>query len=270
MPKQPSPSPGTSTLTTIADNASSLGQHLLAMRAGMIPGWRLVLVPAFGDNIVTGSLNSVAGDIGITLSYPVGDVAVSVASTSADDTLLGAGMRTIFADTLDSSYQPGTEIVNMSGQTPANFVTPLHRIQAFRCIAHGGDPSDMNMGQVAVGATSDTWTNGAPANPYSIMPAGHSISQSGIFTIPAGEEGYLVSGAFFGEAAKPALGSVEFRPAGLCWFQGIPIIITDGQSAIPTDAGEAIPAGSDIRVRAVATSQTVTTTVFYGIALRTL
>ena len=133
--------------------------------------------------------------------FPTSAVRLEVASTSANDTLAGTGMRTVAITGLDSNYDAVTEVLELSGQTPVLTTNSFIRVNFVRGIQAGS--GGVNEGTIWVADAATDWTLGVPdTNAYklNLIEAGEGQSAVGVFTAPRGYSIYYPS--FVASASK--------------------------------------------------------------------
>lgn len=139
----------------------------------------------FGDRY--GASASSSGDdvwMGSSTTIPVPDQtvgeAMTVVSTSANDTLLGTGMQKFDIHGLDATGAEVSEIIDMAGTTPVNTVrTDWRFIQSIHaeCVGSGG----VTDGDITIYRTGDA------ARIYNLIDSGGNMSLSSARMVPAGK-----------------------------------------------------------------------------------
>jgi hypothetical protein len=120
-----------------------------------------------------------------------------VASTSANDTLLGTGARLVLVVGLDANYSIQEEVLALSGQTPAQTALTYIRIFELLILNFGSNVNALGdnvpVGDIYCG--TGTFTAGVPANPIVGILATDNDPNSrvGIFTVPDGYYALLKS-----------------------------------------------------------------------------
>jgi hypothetical protein len=117
-----------------------------------------------------------------------GGIQVKVSSTDTDDTLLGAGARTVLVSGLDVNYFEIDEIVELDGQTEVLTAAKFFRINQVQVLSTGVTGS--NEGSIWVG-TGDVIA-GVPATKFYCIEPGKNLSAVGVYTVPA-EASVLIS-----------------------------------------------------------------------------
>ena len=142
------------------------------------------IISSFRTNLSAGvlqDLNEFGADV---IPYPNG-LQLSIVSSSANDTLLGTGVRQVMVHYLDSAYLERTETVNLNGITPVNTIaTDITRIQNLHALT---------VGSLGVSAGNISLTNLAGTVTYEYIKIGGNQSLTSHFTIPDNKVGYLTA-----------------------------------------------------------------------------
>ena len=153
----------------------------------------------YGQVIVPGAASRllVRSQDGSTLSVPSG-VQMQIASTSANDTAAGTGIRTIAMVYLNGDLDTSVEIITLNGTTPVNTVaTDIRWVQNIYLVTAGS--GGVSAGVIDVSASGVV---------YSRMLAGHRSSTNSFFRVPRGKRFYVTAmygGSTSGTAAAGAL-----------------------------------------------------------------
>lgn len=121
-----------------------------------------------------------------------------VASTSANDTLLGTGARLVLLTGLDSNFNVQEEVIALNGQTPVQTALTYIRIFEAVIINYGSNVNTLGdsvaVGDIYVGRTA-TFVVGVPNEPIiGILAADNDPnSRVGVFTVPDGYTALLKS-----------------------------------------------------------------------------
>ena len=112
-------------------------------------------------------------------SYPYMTAATSleVVSTSAADTALGTGARSVIVIGLDVNYVEQSDVVVMSGTTPVQLPRQYFRINMVELVSAG--TGRVNAGTINI-------RNTGAGTIRAIMPLGTGSSQQAVYTVPAG------------------------------------------------------------------------------------
>jgi hypothetical protein len=115
------------------------------------------------------------------VTLPTTAAQVSVVSDSTLDTNTGTGAQIVVILGLDENYEPLRETVITNGTTPVLTVNSFLRLNTMTVGLSGSSQS--NVGDIVGSINGDDQIE---------IPAGEGISQSSMFTIPAGYSGILV------------------------------------------------------------------------------
>jgi len=133
-----------------------------------------------GTERIVGQGVPVAGN---ELSFVASARIISVASTNANDTSAGTGLRTILLIGCGVDGNEQTETIIMNGQTEVDSVNQYSQVNEMFGLTSG--TNETNLGIIYASDDTDTFTAGVPQNRvYDIMDIGHSLSKVGLFTVP--------------------------------------------------------------------------------------
>jgi len=146
-------------------------------------------------NVITGYSEAIDQNIfqlspegpynGVDITFPLGATTMQIASSSVNDTSAGTGMRTARIIGLDFNFNPLSEVIIMTGQTPVSTTGEYLRINDLVGLTAGSTRS--NEGIVAVTDIADSFTSGAPdTRSYKTIFTNDFISKSFTYTIPNG------------------------------------------------------------------------------------
>lgn len=107
---------------------------------------------------------------------------LSLSSTSANDTALGTGARTVLVEGLDSNYDIVTETVTLNGQTGVVTANSYLRINNLTVTNWG--TSSVNAGKIYIG--SGAIAGGVNSIPHSLISPGTNFAEVAVFTVPRG------------------------------------------------------------------------------------
>ena len=239
----------------------------LQVARGQITGHKSLF--KFGNNPdINGSLETIWSHGGLYV-YPTSAIQMKVSSSSADDTALGTGARTVSVQGLDQDYNEVAETVTLTGQTAVLTTTTFIRVfRAFVITAGSGGTA---AGTIYVG--TGTVTAGVPATVYAEIPVGENQTLMAIWTVPAGYTFYIYRGTFSAasnNAAQYILGKFMVRPFGGVFRNAADV--TSNSNLIPYDfeIPLAVPEKADIEARAIALSGTnfYSTASFEGVYIK--
>jgi hypothetical protein len=123
-------------------------------------------------------------------TFPSAGFTLAVCSSSATDTLAGAGARSVEVDYLDTNYALKTLVFNLNGQTKVTAavdVGAVLRVNDVRITAFGANA--VNAGVIYVFDNSDTVTSGVPQTAskiFNTIAVGDNVCKGAFFTVPAG------------------------------------------------------------------------------------
>lgn len=144
----------------------------------------------FGYNSDVDTASETVWPIGGVLSLPSAATAMTVSSSSTDDTAAGTGARTVFIEGLNSSYDEVSETVVLDGQTGVSTVNSYIHIQSMYVATAGTGLTAA--GTIYIG--TGTVTAGVPAVIYNGIALGDNASLTASWTVPAGYTAYILSG----------------------------------------------------------------------------
>jgi hypothetical protein len=225
----------------------------LQLARGQITGHKNLF--KFGNNAdVNGSLETVWSYGGL-YSYPPAATVMLVSSSSADDTALGTGARTISVQGLDADYNEISETITLNGQTQVS--TTLSFIRAFRSFVITAGSGNTAAGTIYVGV--GVAVAGVPPTVSAERPLGENQTTMALWTVPAGYTGYISRGSFSAasnNAAQYILGKFVVRPFGSVFRNAADVTVNSNVIQYDFETPLAIPEKSDIEARAIALAGT--------------
>lgn len=144
----------------------------------------------FGFNSDVNGTEETIWDRGGLYVYPSVATIMKVSSSSANDTALGTGARTIVVSGLDTNYNETEETVTLNGQTAVNTVNSYIRVNRAYVVTAGSGGTAA--GDIYVG--TGTVTAGVPATVYAKITLGQNQTLMAVWTVPAGYTAYLLKG----------------------------------------------------------------------------
>jgi hypothetical protein len=138
--------------------------------------------PTVGSSKETVMPSSVAG----RYPFPASAVTLDIVSNDADDTVAGTGAQTVTVTGLDTNYAEISETVDMDGTTPVTTIALFLRVNDFRVTTAGTTGSNEGNITLKSGATFLGQINFDSG-------LGEGISQTAVYTVPAGKELLLCS-----------------------------------------------------------------------------
>lgn len=134
---------------------------------------------------------------------PTSPTSLEFVSDDVDDTYLGTGARQITGQCINSSWESQTFIINTSGTTPV--LLPFDCLRVYRWFVSssgsyanqivGSHEGELTLREVGGG---QIWAI-IPNSPFAV-----GQSEIGVFTIPDGKTGYLLSKHMFTDTSKTA------------------------------------------------------------------
>lgn len=210
----------------------------------------------FGLNSdVSTSLETVWQEGGV-YAFPASATVMTVSSSSANDdgNPAGTGARTVVIEGLDANYSSISETITMNGTTAVNTTKSYLRVNKMY-VATGGTTAGA-VGNIYIG--TGTVTDGKPAVVYNMMGIGTNISESLVYTVPAGYTAYLLNFAV-SSSNSTANASSSFR-VNICpnggVFQIVNLVRVAGNGSYSCEAiyPFPVPEKADINVLAAASA----------------
>lgn len=183
----------------------------------------------------------------LDITFPTSSTLLGVASTSANDTSVGTGARTLQIEGLNSNYDPQTEVITLNGQTRVNTTKQFLRVNGATVLTAG--TSRGNEGTIYISNSTQVFTLGIPQTlvyrSVGIDPLdnkGIGVSTPGTYTIPRGWTACPLNFKVDTDAtdAKPLLVRGIVRPQngidyvyGNLVFNGSPVFIFDSFGTVP-------------------------------------
>lgn len=163
-------------------------EFLLEVRKGNVDGHSMVSIRGFDRNLTTtklvihpegGTTNINQSSIDRQSGTPS---VVKVASTSANDTNAGTGMRTCTLSGLDANGVAQSEVIVMNGTTEVTSSLTYSAVTGLLAKVWGS--TTYNEGLIYVG--TGVFTAGVPATPMFVMDIESNIGHTGYYVVPAG------------------------------------------------------------------------------------
>ena len=183
-------------------SAHNPGIPYLAIAKGEVEGHSLV--HKFGAGLLTTSLEPITQDK--TYPTPIAAVSLEVLSDNAADNSAGIGAREVTIAGLDANWDHIAQTVTMDGLTPV--VLEFDMIRVYRWAVSTEDGSG-SYGSETVGSHQGELTlrvagGGAVWSTLTTDPFPVGQSQIGVYTIPNGFTGFLLSKNIFVDTSKAA------------------------------------------------------------------
>jgi hypothetical protein len=213
-------------------------EFYFSVAEGNVPSYKQVYVHGNNGNI--GSSPSDLWEVGGDYIFPSQAEALRISSTSALDTAVGTGCRTILIEGLNSAYQEIQELVTLNGTTPVITTQQFFRVHFVRCITGGATES--NQGVITV-KQNISLLDMCKINP------GVGTSHLGIFTIPAGKTGFLLNATIVANKASNFNVKLITKPQGYCFQETASFNIGSGSFVYSLDGAYSIPEKTDVKIR---------------------
>lgn len=198
--------------------------------------------------------------------FPLVPQQMQIVSTSANDTSNGSGAQYVMIHYLDDKYDSQTEVIALSGLTPALTVaTNILRINGMH-VTKVGTVNGSSAGNISLQDTGGTIT-------YSYLPAGENLARNGVYTVPNGYTGYInhwqmssgtASGSHFCQVSLRATCHDSIPYPGVFMTQDEQGSLNNGSIiALPTPIP--IPAAADVKLSAISDAAGANATVMGSI-----
>ena len=221
----------------------------LQVSRGQIPGHTAFF--KYGYNPLIINVNETIWDGGGIYVYPSVAAVMYVSSSSTNDAAAGTGARTIFVQGLDASYNEIGEFITMNGQTQV--ATTKQYLRVYRAYVVTAGSGAQNAGDIYIGTSGAT--AGVPTGTfYAKITAAEGQTLMAVYTVPAGKTLYIANGtATHGTDTSGAFMTVRFkiRPFGGAFRTAVKIDVTGSELVFPFNYPLALPAKTDIEVRAI-------------------
>jgi hypothetical protein len=223
----------------------------LQVARGQITGHKTIF--KFGNNNdVNGVLETIWSRGGLYV-YPTSAIQMKVSSSSANDTALGTGARTVSVQGLDQNYNEVAETITLNGQTEV--LTTNTFIRVFRAFVITAGSGGTAAGTIYVG--TGTVTAGVPATVYAEIALGDNQTTMATWTVPAGYTFFVYRGTFSASSnnvSQYILGRFMFRPFGGVFRNAADVTVNTGAIQYDFELPLALPEKSDIEAQAIALS----------------
>lgn len=237
-------------------NRGTTEEFFLQVARGQIGGHRVVLRSGLNRDIDTGTDESLWDQGGLYV-FPPSASAMTVSSSSANDTAAGTGARTVLVTGLNASYVEQQEIITLNGQSAVTTVNSYLRVFSATVLTAGS--GETNAGDVYTG--TGTVTAGVPAVVYLKIPAGFGATQAAQYTVPAGYTAYLVDiigSCIASSTNQHTLLSIRARPQGGVFVRGGHLVVSGAVAYLGSVIPRSFPEKTDIDAIATTTDTNVT------------
>lgn len=179
---------------------------------------------------------------------------LKVSSSSANDTALGTGARTVTLIGLDANWLEISETITMNGV--AAVTTAASFIRIYRAYVETCGTGLTNAGLITI-------TNNAGTVQQCVITAGDGQSLMAVWTVPAGKVAYMVGGTTSTDSNKGMTASfvVRLNDGGVLypWLIKYRAYIFSGNERFPFTIPFKIPAKTDIEVQVLTPAAAGTT-----------
>lgn len=213
----------------------------LQVAKGLVPGTSGLF--KFGFNADIDTTEETVWTAGGIYVYPASALAMTIVSSSANDTAAGTGARTVTVIGLDANYVETTQTLTLNGTTPVSIPTPLIRVYRAFVVTAGSANTAAGVINIANGGTT-----------YAQIALGDNQTLMAVYTVPAGYTLYMTeSGITTGTAggSQYMVSRLIQRPFGSVFREQAVITAQSGQVFFDgTDVPLRFPEKTDIEVRA--------------------
>lgn len=246
-------------LSSLTDDLDSFlfsisGDYNLEVLRGNVSGHAMVSITGHNDDSTTTRVvvapTLTTADIdqsGIHASAAT----VDIASTDANDTSAGTGLRTLTIDGLDSSGNEQTETITLNGQTEVTSANTYTAINGFIGLTAGS--GNTSAGDIWIG--NGTFTAGVPDTKYFVGEKNHNHGLTAYRTVPTGKTLFVrqMTVTVVGSNKEIEITTETSTDNGNLWIIEDELSGTSGMSfTFPIMSLHSIEAGNHIRVRAEA------------------
>lgn len=149
--------------------------HLYAVSQGDLTGWEHITKFGINKKITSGALPATIWEFGGAYNWITTASPLELVSSSASDTFLGVGARTVLISGLDENWLRQTETVNLNGLTPVATTKSWLRINLL--IVASAGTSLTNVGNLTLRSSG-----GGLVRDY--IAAGKGIARTLVFSVP--------------------------------------------------------------------------------------
>ena len=255
------------TLTTISNQPGSN----IAIGSGQIPGWSEDTMTGYREGVSVANNFEIIVDAnlsGLPISFPSNTAEkFSVASTSANDTAAGSGAITLLIIGLDTNKEPQLDVVALNGLTPV--LTNLDFTRINRALVFSSGATESNEGTIYFSSEGGSWSSGIPTTVvYNIIVVGTGYTQTAIYTTPLNVTNTVIGNVI---VSANVVGTNEVkiyvesrRPdPGSAWLRTSNIPISTGTTSFNIQGAGFYSPGTDIRLRASASSENTDIQTFF-------
>ena len=241
--------------------AITSSDYNLDVLRGLIAGHSMVLIEGHDEALTTTrtTVTPTATTTNIDQSgLDTTPATVDVASTSANDTSAGSGVRTVTLSGLDSSGVAQSEIITLNGQTEVTSANTYSAVLGLRSVTWGA--TTWNEGTLWAG--NGTFTSGVPATKYFAMGIRQNKGLTAYYVVPAGKTLYVRDATLMiSTTNKDVDFFLEQSSNGINWFTEIVFGVEPGDFQDEIRALPGIIAGQHIRIEAKSSASGTDATV---------
>jgi hypothetical protein len=161
--------------------------RFLAVAAGKVRGARTE--HKFGHNAAVGATDEPLWPEDAALPYLTAAATMKLSCANVNDTALGSGTQSVKFSGVDGNYNLVSETLPTAGQTEVGGSQPFLRVFRVEQMSNG-TKDGLNAGIIYVG--TGTVVTGKPAVVHGLISAGDGQSFMGFYTVPAGEDAYII------------------------------------------------------------------------------
>jgi len=218
----------------------------LLVSAGQVSGIALTRFMGHNPDVDLATLPEDVWEGGGVYPFQTTPVSLQLVSSSANDTAVGTGLRTVLVTGLDANYLTISETVTMNGVTPVPLTKQYRRINDVIGVTAGSGAS--NAGTLVLRVPG-------PGAVQAQMDAGDGRAHTALLTVPASKTFYLIWLLLemlrvpVNEAAELAL--LTRTPTGLVTIRNLFSLIGSGTSSqlVVVEYPVPFPAKSDVWMR---------------------
>jgi len=188
-------------------NPVKINHHAIDIARGLVPGHRIVHKFGFGE---VGTTPSAISPIG-SFNTPLAATELEFVSDDTDDDVGGTGATKIVIQGLDASWEEVTQEIETNGTTAVPIPIDLIRLYRWYVSESGtyaGNVTASYAGTLIIreAGAGPTWETIEGTLPFS------GQSEIGVYTVPIGYTGYLLSKHIFTDTSKIADVYLMHRP----------------------------------------------------------
>ena len=238
----------------------------LEIRKGKVTGHAMVSILGHNDAQTTTRVTISPSMTTATIdqsSLDATPATVKVASTNANDTSAGTGLRTLTLKGLDTNGAAQSETITLNGQTEVTSSLTYSAVTGWKGLTAGS--GGKNDGVVWVG--TGTFTSGVPDTKFFSGDIGYNKGFTAYYVVPAGKTLHIFAfAATLASSNKAVEFFIDTSADGVFWLTRCVFAVESG-AAIETYIYSmgSVPAGTHVRVEADSSaSNTIVSVVLAG------